>query len=336
MRFLSIAVFACLFLSLAGCMTNRQDIKYISELTITPDKLTEQDLIKCFNVYLDLKRKTPAGVKTIPLPPLVMTYATKGAAIISLNFEGADIKYSLAIKEKNKDYDIFLFKLDINDGQVTHREEREITVLQDDKIVKSTAPQKKKTVPEIVKESPEELQRKIQNRIFTIKINDDKFNPSEALLEWHFSYHSPLLKNQYLNLHFDICDRLTNKIIDSFDNKITQDIKTGTFNLLITVKAPNSEIFFTSPDSNSTYQSTLTNIILVNQRIKTLRNIEIKIGEKTVLARLEPIPTQSITQPEYYFKDLSLSSAQRLSGREKALNYDICITPEIKTEAAPQ
>lgn len=324
MKILSLLLFLCAVMLIPGCNTCKQDPRYISTITVVPDKVNESTPAKFFNVYVDLKKKTGSELTKIPLPPLAVTYDSDGLALVKINIEGMSIKYSVDVIGKKESYDVFIYKLDIDDGQAGHHEEQRITIPKDSKSVKSDLPAKK--ISE--KENPEAIQKAIQNKTFTIKVDQDYYKPSECSIEWLFSYPA-LLENQYINLHFDIYDRMHNNLVDSFNSRIITGRKKGSFNLLISVRAPNSGLEFNFQDGGVPHQTSLVNIILVNQRIKSLINIETKINEKTLLARMEPTPSMKPNQPEYFFKDQTIAPSQHRSGREKVLNYDIYITPQI-------
>jgi hypothetical protein len=105
----------------------------------------------------------------------------------------------------------------------------------------------------------------------------------------------------------------------------------GRFYLFISVKPPNTEFYFNSPDSiDSSCVTSFGDVILNNQRLISRKIIETNISEKTILVRMEPIPLINFNTPEYYIKDICTHYIKKPEGREKIFNYDIYIIPELK------
>lgn len=171
-----------------------------------------------------------------------------------------------------------------------------------------------------------------EDKPFIIKVNPDYYNPfANVSFEWQFSYNSSLAANQYINLHFYIYNRQNNELLESFDKKIMPAKKQGRFYFFISVKPPNTEFALNSPDSiNQSNTTSFGDVILNNQRVISKKIIETNINEKTLLVRMEPAPAVNLNAPEYCIKGIEIFYAAKPAGRERTVNYDIYIMPELK------
>ncbi len=134
-----IATYLLLFL-FCGCSI-WDSTEYTSEIIIVPQKTSGSDSDKIFNINVNLTKKTGDNIKIIKLPPLIVTYQTKDMAWTKTDIEGVSIKYSVNIKERQEEYDLLHYKLDIIDNATGYHEEKLIPVNKEDKIVKSIAPE---------------------------------------------------------------------------------------------------------------------------------------------------------------------------------------------------
>lgn len=180
-----------------------------------------------------------------------------------------------------------------------------------------------------------------EDKTFTVKVNQEYYNPFANSFAWQFAYSGNLQKDQYINLHFDIYDRQQNTLRESFDKKFLPGKRQGRVYLFISIKPPNSEFDFNSPDSsNTSYLTSFGDVIINNQRIISKKVIGTNINEKILLVKMEPVPPQSFNMPEDYYQDISNPPEKQHKGREKTLIYDIYITPELKiqkkTQQAPE